>query len=149
MPTTDLKTCGINCTSGALADVSFAWGALTVDDDKNALVYGPGGRQERMVASSQGACAAIAAPLLTPVTPSCARHAGVTPLHILHGGVAAPREMQALYGALNAVVSRVERVSPPARVSASLERFSTGFDPERRMVLKDGSVVAEEAPKDR
>lgn len=64
-----------------------------------------------------------------------------TALRILHGGIEPPREMQPLYGCLNSVVSTVERVTPPARVSASLERYSTGIDPERRIVLKDGTVL--------
>jgi lipid-binding SYLF domain-containing protein len=67
--------------------------------------------------------------------------ADATALRILHGGIEPPREMQPLYGRLNSVVSTVERVTPPARVSASLERFSTGIDPERRIVLKDGTVL--------
>ncbi|KAL4425871.1 hypothetical protein ABPG75_009887 [Micractinium tetrahymenae] len=65
----------------------------------------------------------------------------VTPLQVLHGTVDAPREMQPLYGLLNAELLQVERVTPPARVSASLERYSTGFDPDRRMVLPDGTVL--------
>ena len=44
--------------------------------------------------------------------------------------------------AATAVVSRVERVTPPARVSASLERMTAGYDPERRgVVMPDGSLL--------
>ncbi|KAL4445749.1 hypothetical protein ABPG77_008948 [Micractinium sp. CCAP 211/92] len=67
--------------------------------------------------------------------------ADMTPLQVLHGTVDAPREMQPLYGLLNAELLQVERVTPPARVSASLERYSTGFDPDRRVVLADGTVL--------
>lgn len=65
----------------------------------------------------------------------------ITPLQVLNGSVEAPREMQPLYGLLNAELLQVERVTPPARVSASLERYSTGFDPDRRVVLADGTVL--------
>jgi hypothetical protein len=73
----------------------------------------------------------------------------VSALQLLSGAVEAPREMQPLYGALSAAVSSVERVTPPARVSASLERYTAGFDPDRRMVLPDGSVVREDTSERR
>lgn len=38
----NLKTVGLNSTRGALVDVSFAAGSMSIDDAKNALVYGPG-----------------------------------------------------------------------------------------------------------
>ena len=34
---------GINHTSGALLDVSFSWGEMLVDSDKNGALYGPEG----------------------------------------------------------------------------------------------------------
>ena len=56
--------------------------------------------------------------------------------------IAPPPEFQPLYGELNRIVNRVEKVSVnPARVSASLERFSSGKDPERVLVLDDGSMM--------
>lgn len=47
-----------------------------------------------------------------------------------------------------AVVSTVERVTPPARVSASLERMTAGYDPDRHMVIQTragGLVVQDDA----
>lgn len=56
--------------------------------------------------------------------------------------IPAPQEFQPLYGELNRIVNRVEKVSiNPARMSASLERFSSGVDPERVLILNDGRVV--------
>ena len=40
--------------------------------------------------------------------------------------VQAPRELQPLYGMLNACINTVERVSSPGRMSASLERMTAG-----------------------
>ena len=67
-----------------------------------------------------------------------------TPAAIL--SMPGPAEFQPLYGELSRVVSTVERPSPfsPGRVSASLERFSAGRDPERIMVMSDGVVVRED-----
>lgn len=56
-----------------------------------------------------------------------------------------PAEFQPLYTELSRVVTTVEHPTfNPARVSASLERFSAGKDPERVMVLPDGVVVRED-----
>lgn len=49
------------------------------------------------------------------------------------------------------MVNTVERISPGeiARTSASLERHTAGFDPERRMVIQTragGLIVEGEAP---
>ncbi|KAG7666688.1 hypothetical protein Ndes2526B_g04837 [Nannochloris sp. 'desiccata'] len=57
-----------------------------------------------------------------------------------------PPEFQPLYGEFSRVVSTVERTSPfnPARTSASLERFSSGRDPERVMVMPSGAVLRED-----
>lgn len=63
--------------------------------------------------------------------PSPPSTADVTPLQVLSGGMDPPREMSPLYSTLNAALSGVERVTPPARVSASLERMTAGFDPDR------------------
>lgn len=53
-----------------------------------------------------------------------------------------PQEFQPLYGELNRIVNRVEKISMnAARVSASLERFSTGRDPESVLVLEDGTAI--------
>lgn len=64
-------------------------------------------------------------------------------MDILEGDkVPPPHEFQPLYGELNRIVNRVEKVSiNPARMSASLERFSSGMDPERVLILNDGSVM--------
>ncbi|GAB4823912.1 hypothetical protein N2152v2_010958 [Parachlorella kessleri] len=63
---------------------------------------------------------------------------------ILEGAVDPPSEMQPLYSAINTIVNHVERPSCPSRVSASLERITAGFDPERRMVLDTGFVIKEQ-----
>ena len=68
----------------------------------------------------------------------------VNPADILSGVQNPPAEFQPLYGELNRIVNRVERPSAnPARVSASLERFSAGVDPERVLVCNYGSVMRE------
>lgn len=71
---------------------------------------------------------------------------------ILSGAIEPPQEFQSFYATLSRIAHNVERRSAgPARVSASLERFSTGNDPERRMVLPDGTVIREdlkEPPKE-
>lgn len=67
---------------------------------------------------------------------------GVNAEEILSEATPAPQEFQPLYGELNRIVNRVEKVSMnAARVSASLERFSTGRDPESVLVLEDGSSI--------
>lgn len=61
---------------------------------------------------------------------------------ILSEETPAPQEWMPLYGELNRIVNRVEKVSMnAARVSASLERFSTGRDPESVLVLEDGTAI--------
>jgi lipid-binding SYLF domain-containing protein len=67
-----------------------------------------------------------------------------TPAEIL--SMPGPAEFQPLYGELGRVVNTVERQSPfnPGRVSASLERFSSGIDPERTMVMPDGGFVRQD-----
>lgn len=52
-----------------------------------------------------------------------------------------PAEFQPIYGEMNRIVNRVERVSSVSRVSASLERYSTGRDPDRVLVMNDGSSL--------
>jgi lipid-binding SYLF domain-containing protein len=68
----------------------------------------------------------------------------VTPAQIL--AMPGPAEFQPFYGELSRVVSTVERPSPfnPGRTSASLERFSAGYDPERVILTHDGGVVRED-----
>jgi len=67
-----------------------------------------------------------------------------TPAEIL--SMPGPPEFQPLYGEFSRVVSTVERASPfnPARTSASLERFSTGRDPESVVLSNEGGVVVRE-----
>lgn len=71
---------------------------------------------------------------------------------ILSGKVPSPPEFNPLYGEFSRIVHAVDRPSVnPARMSASLERFSTGRDPERLMVLPDGVIIREdlkEPPKE-
>lgn len=55
--------------------------------------------------------------------------------------LAPPAEFQPIYGEMNRIVNRVERLSSVSRASASLERFSTGRDPDSVIVLSDGSTV--------
>lgn len=64
-------------------------------------------------------------------------------LAILEGKVPAPPEMQPLYSCLSTIVNHAQPPPCPSRVSASLERITAGFDPERRMVLDSGSVIKE------
>lgn len=69
-------------------------------------------------------------------------YGNVDPKTILTDDVAPPSEFQPLYGELNRIVNRVERVSfNPSRTSASLERFSAGVDPDRVLVLNNGRVI--------
>lgn len=79
-----------------------------------------------------------------------AAYGDISPAQIL--SQQGPSEFQPLYGELSRVVANVEHPScNPARTSASLERFSTGSDPERVMVLPDGVVIREdlkEPPKE-
>ena len=64
----------------------------------------------------------------------------VTPAEILNN-LAPPAEFQPIYGEMNRIVNRVERLSSVSRASSSLERFSTGRDPDRVIVLDDGSTL--------
>jgi len=74
-----------------------------------------------------------------------AAYGDVSPATILHGDMDPPHEFQPLYGELSRIVNRVERPSAnPARVSASLERYSAGHDPDRVMVLPDGAVIRQD-----
>ena len=64
---------------------------------------------------------------------------------ILSGSVPAPAEFQSLFAELSRMVDRVERPSTnPGRTSASLERFSTGTDPDLAIVMPNGSVIRED-----
>jgi lipid-binding SYLF domain-containing protein len=74
------------------------------------------------------------------------RHKGLygdaTPLQVLSGAVDAPPEMQPLYSELSLMIHMCERPSAsPARVSASLERFSTGYNPDQVVVMENGQVM--------
>lgn len=72
-----------------------------------------------------------------------AAYGDVSPAQIL--SQQGPSEFQPLYGELSRVVASVEHPSSnPARTSASLERFSSGRDPERVMVLPDGVVIRDD-----
>lgn len=63
---------------------------------------------------------------------------------ILNGNILPPLEFQPLYAELGRIVNKVEHPSAgPSRVSASLERFSTGANPDSYMVMNDGVVVRE------
>lgn len=75
-----------------------------------------------------------------------AKHAAVygdlSPTAVLAGAVEAPAEMQPLYADLSLMVCDCERAAAsPARVSASLERYSTGFDPDNVMVDGEGHAL--------
>lgn len=68
----------------------------------------------------------------------------VTPLQVLSGAVEPPPEMQPLYAELSLMIHMASPtpMASPARVSASLERFSTGYDPDRvGVVMDNGQVV--------
>lgn len=74
----------------------------------------------------------------------------VKPAHILDGTVPSPAEMQPLYGELSLIVHGAHADRPsanPGRTSASLERFSTGLDPDKALVLNDGTIWKEEKPR--
>ena len=104
-------TVGVSKVTGSMLDLSVAGGSMSVDDKKNAAVYGTATARE-----------------------------------ILDGAVESPAEFQPLYAELSRIVNRVERPSnaSPARVSASLERYSGGRDPDAVMVLPDGVVIRED-----
>ncbi|KAL4448941.1 hypothetical protein ABPG77_007658 [Micractinium sp. CCAP 211/92] len=73
---------------------------------------------------------------------------GVKPSQILNGTVDSPPEMQPLYTELSLIVHQAQTDRPssaPSRTSASLERFSTGQDPDRVLVLQDGSLWKDDA----
>ena len=74
------------------------------------------------------------------------QHAGlygdVTPLQVLSGAVEAPPEMQPLYSELSLMIHACGRpTTSPARVSASLERFSTGYNPDEVFVMENGKIA--------
>ncbi|PSC73000.1 p-type h+-atpase isoform C [Micractinium conductrix] len=67
----------------------------------------------------------------------------VTPLEILCGTVDPPAEMQPIYSELSLIVHQTEREKPsaaPSRTNGSLERYSTGMDPDKALVLEDGRL---------
>lgn len=71
-----------------------------------------------------------------------ALYGDVSPAQVLAGAVEAPPDMQPLYAELSLMVHDCERTTTnPARVSASLERFSTGYDPDRVIVQDDGKTM--------
>lgn len=102
----ELGLVSISQTSGPILGCAWMGGAMQVDVEKNAEVYGE----------------------------------GVEASVILSDRVEPPAEFNPVYGEMNRIVNRVERVSSVSRVSASLERFSTGRDPDSVLVLGDGSV---------
>jgi lipid-binding SYLF domain-containing protein len=75
------------------------------------------------------------------------RHAGLygdkTPSQVLSGAVEPPPEMQPLYSELSLMIHMAEPkpIASPGRVSASLERFSTGYNPDHVVMTEDGEVV--------
>lgn len=70
---------------------------------------------------------------------------GYDPRTILSGAVEVPAEFQSLFGEISRIVDRVERPSAnPSRTSASLERFSTGVDPDAALVMLNGTVIRED-----
>ncbi|EFN51244.1 hypothetical protein CHLNCDRAFT_141269 [Chlorella variabilis] len=133
-----VDTVGVSSVSGGIFDLSFAGkrggrqpgaaphprreappapcGSLSVDRAKNAAAYGD-----------------------------------VKPSQILDGTLEPPPEMQArpLYTELSLIVHQAEADRPsaaPSRVSASLERYSTGTDPDRSLVLNDGTALWADDP---
>ena len=102
----ELDLVSMSHTTGPIFGVALLSGAMEVDTDKNADIYGT---------------EATAFDILNTRDP--------------------PAEFQPIYGEMNRIVNRVERVSSVSRTSASLERYSTGRDPDRVMVLGDGSTV--------
>lgn len=57
--------------------------------------------------------------------------------------------VQPLYTELSLIVHQAEADRPsaaPSRVSASLERYSTGTDPDRSLVLNDGTALWADDP---
>ncbi|PRW33059.1 hypothetical protein C2E21_8119 [Chlorella sorokiniana] len=74
-------------------------------------------------------------------------YGGATPAQIINGSVDPPPEMQPLYTELSLIVHQAQADRPssnPSRVSASLERFSTGTDPDQALVMNDGSLWKDE-----
>ncbi|GAB4814474.1 hypothetical protein N2152v2_001520 [Parachlorella kessleri] len=59
---------------------------------------------------------------------------------ILGGTVLPPPELEALYMKLNTMVESGKSPTPPSRVSASLERMTAGFDPDRRIPVMPTTV---------
>lgn len=71
----------------------------------------------------------------------------IKPSQIVDGTVEPPPEMQPLYTELSLIVHQAQAERPsaaPSRTSASLERFSTGSDPDKVLVLNDGSLWKDE-----
>lgn len=80
---------------------------------------------------------------------NAAAYGDVKPSQILDGTLEPPPEMQPLYTELSLIVHQAEADRPsaaPSRVSASLERYSTGTDPDRSLVLNDGTALWADDP---
>lgn len=110
-----LGTVGNSNGSGTMIDLSYARVQMEVDHAKNKEAYGG--------------------------------DVDINPYDLLHGQVPPPKELAPLYGQLSSIVvfeqaDEEKVVSAPSRVSASLERLTTGRDPEKDIVMGNGRVVS-------
>lgn len=139
---------GPNGTGHAFKGIEFELSCGAGSTDKTNMLSIPMGNSLDLVCVSQmsGAmlgCSFMAGSMKIDIMKNHSIYGDDVDIHkILSEEIPAPQEFQPLYGELNRIVNRVEKVSMnAARVSASLERFSTGRDPESVLVLEDGTAI--------
>ena len=131
--------------SRALRGMEFAMSCGEGFSERSDVLAVTFGEQLDLVSASQTAGPIFGAAFLSGVMElDSEKNAGiygdVNPADILNT-LAPPVEVQPIYGEMNRIVNRVERLSSVSRASSSLERFSTGRDPDSVIVLDDGSTV--------
>ncbi len=131
--------------SRALRGIEFAMSCGVGFSERADVLAVPFGERLDLVSASHTVGPIFGAAFLSGVMELDAEknaeiYGDATPADILNT-LAPPAEFQPIYGEMNRIVNRVERLSSVSRVSSSLERFSTGRDPDSVIVLDDGSTV--------
>jgi hypothetical protein len=121
-----LKTVGFSTVSGCMLDMSYVRIRMTIDQDRNKNVYG---------VDKQGNMARTPRSILHTTNSSDTGNVGT-----VGGGDNVDKKeeegMEGFYNHIRRMSAGVEVVSmEPSRASASLERMTSGRDPERAVVL--------------
>lgn len=123
-----LKTVGFSTVSGCMLDISYARIHITINQDRNKQVYG---------VDKQGNMAITPRTILYTTASTTETSDNVNKKE--------EEGMEGFYNHIRRMSAGVEVVlMGPSRASASLERMTSGRDPERAVVLSNGKSDIEE-----